>query len=513
MRRITTSTADIDEHGEGKNGFTDGSAPAPPPTHLNADWFDNVQEEIARCVEGDGATVVADGDDPNYFQLDDAVQHGSDAMFPRSTNIRFAIEGFNIGTISGLDIGLEAGRMVFDGRKYYISAAKLIAAYPANDFRQLATFAGTATNGNYRTIFTGFGLGSPVTITTTRAAGVPADNNALAAQHATDITALIATTLAGVVQTATNPGGFPLVIIRVNGGLAAGTITHEAPSPGTLESEPFDLVYSLTDNRDHYFFIAPENPTTPGDPPERDTVWIERSDVATGAAAPATPSGTFLLAMVPTSGGAAGSESERNRGPVVAAGNSRGFRMKPLSTSVTAFVPFGTTATPDVDIGEDLPEGQTAPHNGGYVRNLYVENLHIRSSASSSHSRAYTEDFTFYNQVSAGATDDVVILDTTGWPDGSSFYIEAKGAAHDPTDPTDSFSFRTEAHVHIDGTPTLDGSGAAPAPFRDGNGGIAAGMDASFSISGANVRLTLAGHGTDVTEWFVKVFIIGTGDT
>jgi hypothetical protein len=51
MKRIDTETASPDENGTGKDGFTDGVAPATAPTGLNASWFNHVQEEIASFIE------------------------------------------------------------------------------------------------------------------------------------------------------------------------------------------------------------------------------------------------------------------------------------------------------------------------------------------------------------------------------------------------------------------------------------------------------------------------------
>lgn len=56
MQRITTSSRVIDKFGVGKDGF--GIGP-PQATQLEAPWFDSVQEEIARVIEGQG--IVLDG--------------------------------------------------------------------------------------------------------------------------------------------------------------------------------------------------------------------------------------------------------------------------------------------------------------------------------------------------------------------------------------------------------------------------------------------------------------------
>jgi hypothetical protein len=116
------------------------------------------------------------------------------------------------------------------------------------------TFGGTPTDGDYETIFTGFGLSSPVTVTTTRAT-TPATNADLATQHAADITTLIATTLAGVVAEATATDEDVFVVLEND--LATGTVTHNTTGGGgetltnvisdeDLASDLFNLNYTRT---------------------------------------------------------------------------------------------------------------------------------------------------------------------------------------------------------------------------------------------------------------------------
>lgn len=59
MHRIDTSTAEADTHGPGKDGFTDGNpGMAIPPTDLDDDFFNAVQEELCNTIEGQGITLV-----------------------------------------------------------------------------------------------------------------------------------------------------------------------------------------------------------------------------------------------------------------------------------------------------------------------------------------------------------------------------------------------------------------------------------------------------------------------
>ena len=57
MQRISTPTREVDKFGLGKDGFKAGGPPN--ATQLESSWFDNVQEELANVVEGQG--VALDG--------------------------------------------------------------------------------------------------------------------------------------------------------------------------------------------------------------------------------------------------------------------------------------------------------------------------------------------------------------------------------------------------------------------------------------------------------------------
>ncbi len=70
MERINTATRDVDKHGPGKDGFTDGNPGLGiPATHLADDWFDAVQEELANVIEGEGIPLAP----ATYTQLAEAL--------------------------------------------------------------------------------------------------------------------------------------------------------------------------------------------------------------------------------------------------------------------------------------------------------------------------------------------------------------------------------------------------------------------------------------------------------
>lgn len=70
MHRIDTSTAQKDKFGAGKNGFTGGNPQTGElPTALDQDFFDSLQEEIARLIESAGLLLSKSNND----QLQEAI--------------------------------------------------------------------------------------------------------------------------------------------------------------------------------------------------------------------------------------------------------------------------------------------------------------------------------------------------------------------------------------------------------------------------------------------------------
>lgn len=101
------------------------------------------------------------------------------------------------------------------------------------------TFAGTATNGAYATTFTHSSIpGGSATVTTTRAAGTPAANSDLAAQHEADIEA--DGRLSALIASADDSGAANTVLGYA--GVTGLTFSTSAPAPGTLTSAPPTLV-------------------------------------------------------------------------------------------------------------------------------------------------------------------------------------------------------------------------------------------------------------------------------
>lgn len=105
-----------------------------------------------------------------------------------------------------------------------------------------ALFEGTVADGTYILTFTGFGLASPVTVTTTRAAGTPATLALVGDAFRTQLTTQFGTNLAGVLAAA--PGGTgATVTFRILPGLPSGTVV----ASGTAVASTADLTVTNTD--------------------------------------------------------------------------------------------------------------------------------------------------------------------------------------------------------------------------------------------------------------------------
>lgn len=266
--------------------------------------------------------------------------------------------------------------------------------------------------------------------------------------------------------------------------------------------------WTLAASRDHYFYLAPEDPDAPSTPPDRTTVYVERLDVANGAGAPGTPAGTVLFAKVVTNGTDATSVTYYSRGPRMVAENGASLALRPAVGSTTAaLVPNASNA---VDLGhEDDVEAVT-----GRVGTVYSRTIDLKTTTSSLFSYFRNRRYTGITTTTGGGSASVNISDVVDtMPDGAAAYVEVRGVAFDLSDPTDSYSFRIECHVHRDGANLeLDGSGLAPA-FEDGNGAIAAGVTVAFDVSTGTLRLQLTGHNTDALRWAFEVHVFVAGDS
>lgn len=129
MQRNTHSTANTDApFSAAEPGFKDGNATLGiPPSILESRLTNNLMEELARACEGSGNPIqsVTDPTD-NYDQLDDTIQELAQLLGPKSSEMRYVINGLRFTTNGiSLDVTTLPGFIVFDGRRYAITQDKL----------------------------------------------------------------------------------------------------------------------------------------------------------------------------------------------------------------------------------------------------------------------------------------------------------------------------------------------------------------------------------------------------
>lgn len=134
MKRISTSTKALDLFGPGKHGFKNGDlANGIQPTNLDSDWFNQVQEEISRVIEGGG--LVLDGNVKT--QLLQAIRRMAGG------NVRTITAGHTVLTAD------DAGLVLVDGT----AGGVTIALPPASILKALPfTFRRIDSTGNVVTI-------------------------------------------------------------------------------------------------------------------------------------------------------------------------------------------------------------------------------------------------------------------------------------------------------------------------------------------------------------------------
>lgn len=120
------------------------------------------------------------------------------------------------------------------------------------------TVGSTPADGNYDIIFSGFGLASPVTVRSTRAGGVPSTNADIAQDLVTEMTALIATDLSGVVSSPVTAAASALDF-TIADLLPAGTITTIQPGGATLTWHPVTMFGLGSVNTNPRFIIEDQD--------------------------------------------------------------------------------------------------------------------------------------------------------------------------------------------------------------------------------------------------------------
>lgn len=110
MHRIDTPTAQTDKFGAGKNGFTRGNPQTGvPATALDDDYFDTIQEEIARVIESTGVVLNKNNRAQLLAAINTIIANGGDGFLKKANNlsdlgdVQTALKNL---TLAGIGIGL-----------------------------------------------------------------------------------------------------------------------------------------------------------------------------------------------------------------------------------------------------------------------------------------------------------------------------------------------------------------------------------------------------------------------
>ena len=88
MHRIDTPTAQTDKFGAGKNGFTRGNPQTGvPATALDDDYFDAIQEEIARVIESTGAPLNKNNRAQLLAAINTLIANGGTNFLKKTNNL------------------------------------------------------------------------------------------------------------------------------------------------------------------------------------------------------------------------------------------------------------------------------------------------------------------------------------------------------------------------------------------------------------------------------------------
>lgn len=88
MHRIDTPTAQTDKFGAGKNGFTRGNPQTGvPATALDDDYFDAIQEEIARVIESTGAVLNKNNRAQLLAAINTLIANGGTDFLKKTNNL------------------------------------------------------------------------------------------------------------------------------------------------------------------------------------------------------------------------------------------------------------------------------------------------------------------------------------------------------------------------------------------------------------------------------------------
>ncbi|WP_212669264.1 hypothetical protein [Yersinia intermedia] len=132
MHRIDTSTAQIDKFGAGKNGFTGGNPQTGElPTALDNDYFDAIQEELAKIIETTGVTL----DKSKHDQIITALEKLFLQTGNRFSEIKDAGAAAVAAALANLGLGTGLTGVIGDARnaKMSVTAASATATFTADE--------------------------------------------------------------------------------------------------------------------------------------------------------------------------------------------------------------------------------------------------------------------------------------------------------------------------------------------------------------------------------------------
>jgi hypothetical protein len=417
----------VDAFGSANHGFTDGSAElfdamlglSGDATEVDARWCNDVTLNIKlACREGNGTRgVEANAINDNNFELTAAVNTAANVLTGDSSfvssGLRFTTSGANF------NVTLDAGRLVYLGRKYHVLASQLEA-----------------------------------------------------------------------------------IDVEVDGS-AAGT------------GDAFTLIAS----RDHYISIGPRADTDPLVVAAKSALFtITVQDVANGAAAPSSPSGEEIWAVLVTDG--TGVTSVRYYPSAVIETDDSGGGLQigdvpGLTTPFSTYMPDGTTAVlmPRVggaNLGALSTAAEPTQDNGGrFFGTIFGRGLWLRSGLAGSDvfdGRVFPVNRR--TTTIAGATSNVSLVNLANLANASAVRVEITAVAYSSANQVFSRKISRCASKTSAGVMTLDGSDVTMGSDHDPG---ATGATVATTLSANVVRASVTGAIGHNFTWFVsaEVFLMG----
>ncbi|SKC22464.1 hypothetical protein SAMN05216168_4499 [Kosakonia radicincitans] len=161
MHRIDTATAQVDKFGVGKNGFTAGNPQSgTPATDLDNDYFDMLQEELAKVVESTGVELDKEKHDQlltalkYLFQSKDATLTAIAALVTSADKLLYFTGVDTVAQTALTDIGRNVlSQTSIANLLTYLTlgtAAQRNVGTGTNQLPDMSSFAGVFANQGYQ---------------------------------------------------------------------------------------------------------------------------------------------------------------------------------------------------------------------------------------------------------------------------------------------------------------------------------------------------------------------------